>query len=442
MNDKTTKILLVDDEPTILKTLAICFEDLGFEVIKFLNSQDAAGSLEDEMFDLAFIDLKMGPLDGLQLLEEIRKKSSHTTVVIITAHGSIESAVEAIKKGAYDYLQKPFDYTELQFYVRRVLDYHKLKSELVDLRNKVSQLQDLDLIITRDKKMRQLINLADRAAGTDLTILIEGESGTGKELFADRVHDNSTRSDKPFVKINCAAVPENLLESELFGHVKGAFTGAIKDRPGRFEVADGGSIFLDEIAELSPALQAKLLRFLQSMEFERVGENKTRKVDVRIIAATNKDLEKSIQDGGFRDDLFYRLNSVHLKIPPLRERTEDIPLLIQSFITKFSPGPVKQISPEALSLLRYYDWKGNVRELENTIERTVLLSSGNNIDTRDLPDKIRKFKASLKDIKSLEEMEKEHIQLVLQNATNLQQAATILDIDPATLWRKRKKYQI
>jgi len=442
MNKKSTKILLVDDEPTILKTLAICFEDLGFSVNKFLDPQEAANSVAGDNFDIAFIDLKMSPIDGLQLLEEIKSKSPHTTVIIITAHGSIESAIEAIKKGAYDYLQKPFDYNELQLYARRVWDYHKLKTEVTDLRNRISQLQDMDLIITRDHKMRELINLADRAAGTDLAILIEGESGTGKELFAQRIFEKSSRLDNPFIKINCAAVPENLLESEFFGHIKGAFTGAIRNREGRFEAADGGTIFLDEIAELSPSLQAKLLRFLQSREFERVGESQTIKVDVRIIAATNRDLEKSIQEGHFREDLFYRLNSVHLKIPPLRQRIDDIPLLIQAFITKFSPGPVKQITPEALNILRYYEWKGNVRELENTIERIVLLSANDTIDVRDIPEKIRRTKKSMEKLKTLNEVEKEHIQFVLQNAINLQQAAEILDIDPATLWRKRKKYHI
>ena len=441
MHKSNIHILLVDDEPNILKTLSICFEDMGFQVTQFLDSQKAADSLNQISYDIAFIDLKMSPLDGLQLLDVIKQHSPHTTVIIITAHGSIESAVEAIKSGAYDYLQKPFDFTELQLYTQRIVDYHLLKSEVASLRNEVNQYKSSDTIITKNKRMRELIDLAHRVAETDLPVLIEGESGTGKELFAQEIFQNSVRRDKPFIKINCAAVPETLMESELFGHVKGAFTGAIRDRQGRFEAADGGTVFLDEIGELSPALQAKLLRFLQHMEFERVGESKTRKVDVRVIVATNRKLEEALEDGSFREDLFYRLNTVHLKVPPLHERPDDLLLLIQYFLKKFAPEKEFEITARAQTLLSSNLWKGNVRELENAIERAVLLSKDTTIDLNDLPEEIT-HSSTVNEMKTLEQLEKEHIQYVLQNATDLQEAAKILGINPSTLWRKRKHYNL
>jgi DNA-binding NtrC family response regulator len=442
MKKTNIHILLVDDEPNILKTLSICFEDLGLKVSKFLNSQKAADSLHQTSYDIAFIDLKMSPLDGLQLLKEITAESPGTTVIIITAHGSIESAVEAIKLGAYDYLQKPFDFTELQLYTQRIVDYHLLKSEVRSLRQQISQYKSSDTIITKNKRMQELIDLARRVAETDLPVLIEGESGTGKELFAQEIYKNSSRHDKPFIKINCAAVPETLMESELFGHIKGAFTGAISDRKGRFEVADGGTVFLDEIAELSPALQAKLLRFLQYMEFERVGESRTRQVDVRIIVATNRNLEEARKDGSFRQDLFYRLNTVHLKIPPLRERPDDLALLIHFFLNKFAPEKDFTITTQAQAILCSNHWNGNVRELENSLERAVLLSKDTSIDVNDLPEEIYRSPTSSAEMMTLEHLEKEHIHNVLQIATDLQDAAKILGINPSTLWRKRKRYNL
>jgi NtrC-family two-component system response regulator AlgB len=441
MNKPNIHILLVDDEPNILKTLSICFEDMGFQVSQFLDSQKAANSLNQISYDIAFIDLKMSPLDGLQLLAEIKQHSPHTTVIIITAHGSIESAVDAIKSGAYDYLQKPFEFTELQLYTQRIVDYHLLKSEVASLRKEIDQYKSSETIITKNKRMRELIDLARRVAETDLPVLIEGESGTGKELFAQEIFQNSSRKDKPFIKINCAAVPETLMESELFGHVKGAFTGAVSDRQGRFEAADGGTVFLDEIGELSPAVQAKLLRFLQHMEFERVGESKTRKVDVRVIVATNRKLEEALEDGSFREDLFYRLNTVHLKVPPLHERTDDLLLLIQYFLKKFAPKKEFEISARAQAVLCSNLWRGNVRELENAIERAVLLSKDTTIDLNDLPEEITQS-STTDGMKTLEQLEKEHIQYVLQNATDLQEAAKILGVNPSTLWRKRKRYNL
>ncbi|WP_456442741.1 sigma-54-dependent transcriptional regulator, partial [Caldithrix abyssi] len=290
MAKEKPSVLVVDDEANILKTMTICLEDIGLNVTSCQRPQEALQRIVKQSFDLAFVDLKMRPIDGLKVLKEIKTFSPETTVVIITAHGSIESAVEAMKEGAFHYLQKPFDYLELQILAQKALEYHRLRKEVENYRAQLRQLTGTENIITRHKKMLENIQMAKRIAATDLSVLIEGESGTGKELFAQLIYQHSDRQDKPFIKINCAALPDNLLESELFGHVKGAFTGAIKDRKGRFELADGGTIFLDEIGELSPSLQAKLLRVLQQKEFERLGESKSRKIDVRIIAATNKNL--------------------------------------------------------------------------------------------------------------------------------------------------------
>lgn len=436
------KVLLVDDEPHILKTMGICFEDLGFETRKCLKPREAVELVRRERFDLAFVDLKMSPVDGIEVMEEIKRAAPETTVVIITAHGSIESAVEAIKKGAHQYLQKPFDFVELQLFAQKVLEYHQLKQEVKALREQAEGAAFAGEIITRNPRMREMIDLAERIAATNLSVLIEGESGTGKELFARLVYQKSERAKKKFVKINCAALPENLLESELFGHVKGAFTGAVKDRQGRFELADGGTVLLDEIAELTPALQAKLLRVLQQGEYERLGESITRKVDVRIIAATNKNLEEAIKEGTFREDLFYRLNAVRIRLLPLRERPEDILLLIQHFIKKFAGEEKIELSPEAAKALRLYRWSGNVRELENVMQRATLLAKNHKIELNDLPEEVRLAIANPEQPLSLEEVERQHIKKVLQVAKDLGEAAQILGVDPATLWRKRKKYQL
>jgi two-component system, NtrC family, response regulator AlgB len=440
MAAQTPSIIIIDDEAGILSTMKICLEDAGYKTTTFQNPGDAIEVIQQNNFDLAFVDLKMEPLNGLEVLNEIKHTSPETTVIIMTAHGSIETAVNAIKQGAYHYIQKPFDYLELQVFAQKALEYHALKSEIRSLRQQASATKFPGNIITQNPKMREMVALAEQVAQTNLTVLIEGESGTGKELFAQLIFDKSDRKDRPFVKVNCAALSENLLESELFGHIKGAFTGAIKDRVGRFELADGGTIFLDEIAELSPALQAKLLRVLQNKEFERLGESVTKKVDVRIVAATNKNLEEAIKEGTFREDLFYRLNSVRLKLLPLRERPEDINLLTYYFIKKFSDQKSKKISDDALKALRLNRWSGNIRELENTIERTVLLSQNKKIDRTDLPDSVIKMATEKSERLSLEEIEKHHIKKILQISKDLAEASEILAIDPATLWRKRKKY--
>lgn len=439
MSAKAT-VLLVDDEQNILKTVTIGLEAVGFEVTSFSEPLKALDALREQQFDLAFYDLKMSPVDGMALLKETKKLSPVTTVILMTAHGSIDSAVEAIKLGAYDYIQKPFEFSELRLFAEKVFEHHTMKRELADLKEELQRTKTSDEIVTRSEKVRAVIDLAMQVAPGNIAVLIEGESGTGKELFSHLIHQNSSRKEKPFVVVNCSALAEQLLDSELFGHVKGSFTGATKDRQGRFEAADGGSIFLDEIGEVPSQMQVKLLRFLQSKEYERVGETGTRKVDVRVIAATNKNLEEAVKAGAFREDLFYRLNAVTLKLPPLRERKEDIPLLVTHFLRKFGSG--SELSKEAFTALKNYSWKGNVRELENVIERAVLLARGGEIRLQHLPEQFQQVAPSSASMMSLEEMERQHILKVLRIANDLEEAASILNIDPATLWRKRKKFQL
>jgi DNA-binding NtrC family response regulator len=437
---KRGKVLIIDDEPNILKTLTLGLEAIGFDVTGFANPLDALENVVEIDYDIAFIDLMMTPIDGMKVLKEMKRKSPSTTSVIITAHGSIDSAVEAIKEGAFDFLQKPFDLKELQVFTEKVLEHHLLHKEVHELRRRLAS-EPVSEIITRNSAMLQQLELARQIADSTLTVLIEGESGTGKELVGQFIHASSNRKGRPFVKVNCAALAENLLESELFGHTKGAFTGAIRDREGKFESADGGTIFLDEIGEITPAIQVKLLRFLQNREFERVGENNVRKVDVRVIAATNKKIIDSLEEGSFREDLYYRLNAVKISLPPLRERPEDILLLTYHFVKKFSKDASQvEISPEALKLMTAYPWRGNVRELENVIERAVLLAKSETILPSHLPSEFQNVDESLNNLLSLEEIERQHIARVLKISKDLEEASQVLDIDPATLWRKRKKY--
>lgn len=438
MSDRPT-VLLVDDEQNILKTVNIGLEAVGFAVTAFSDPVEGQNAIRTTPFDIAFYDLKMSPVDGMELLKETRRVSPHTTVVLMTAHGSVDSAVEAMKNGAFDYLQKPFEFSELRLFAEKVLEHHNLKREVSMLKQELERRTFGD-IVSRSPVMASVMDLAMQVARGNIAVLIQGESGTGKELLANLIHRNSPRAEQPFVVVNCAALAEQLLESELFGHVKGAFTGATKDRQGRFESADGGTVFLDEIGEISPAIQVKLLRFLQNKEFERVGETETRKVDVRVIAATNKNLEEAVRQGTFREDLYYRLNAVTLKLPPLRDRMEDVPLLVTHFLRKF--GSAGELSQDAFTALRGYTWKGNVRELENVIERAVLLAQGGEIQLHHLPEQFQHLESPSSALLSLEEVEREHIVKVLRMAKDLEEAAAILDIDPATLWRKRKKFQL
>jgi len=438
MEQKKPKVLVVDDEKNILRTIGICLESIGIDVTLCAKPQEVLHLLQEYVFDVAFVDLKMSPMDGIEILEEITQYSPNTTVIIMTAHGSVDTAVAAIKKGAYDYLQKPFDFEELKLFTQKVLAHHRLVHEVAELREELASMQGSGEIITRNRAMIEQLDIAARVAESTISILVEGESGTGKELMAHFIHQKSNRADKPFVKVNCAAIPEQLLESELFGHVRGAFTGALKDRQGRFEMADGGTIFLDEIGELPSSIQSKLLRVLQTKDFERVGENSTRKVDVRVISATNRNIDEALKEGSFREDLFYRLNGVRIKLPCLRERPEDVPLLIHHFLKKKSADRDIKISPEADRMLRAYRWSGNVRELENVIERSALLAANGVIEPVHLPEEIGN--ASAPSALSLEEAEKVQIKKVLQISKDYDEAARILGVDRKTLLNKRKKF--
>jgi NtrC-family two-component system response regulator AlgB len=447
------RILIVDDEPHILKTMTISLKAVGFEVVGYTEAEEAlkdvdkdwAGSIQ---YDVAFIDLMMFPMNGITLMQELHRRMPDLTIVIITAHGTVETAVQALKQGAYDYLQKPFDLKELIEFVDRVIASHKLQSKS----------HSQNSIITENPTYLGVLRMAERVANSNLTVLIEGETGTGKELLADFIHQKSDRVEKPIVKLNCAALSTELIEAELFGHTKGAFTGAMKDREGRVEAANGGTLFLDEVGEMPVAMQAKLLRFLQSREFQRVGENDTRYSDVRIVAATNRNLEDAIHDGQFREDLFYRLSGVRLLLPPLRLRREDIMPLAQKFVNTASEGKSSpQFSEEVKRLLLEYDWRGNVRELENTVFRAAILAGNRKtIESEDLPEHIaRRMTASATrdfamfgsttsedGFKSLDDVERDYINYIIANTSSLEEAARVLKIDSATLWRKRKKYSL
>ncbi len=391
------KVAVIDDDPVVNDLLSDFLSSEGHEVVKAKDGREGLEALKREVFDVVFLDLKLPGLDGLQILERSKETiNSRTPVVIITAHGSIDTAVKAMQLGALDYITKPFRLEETSVVVKKALEFKRLKEENVALRRQIKERYATYGIIGTSAKMQEVFSLIDKIADTDSTVLITGESGTGKELVARTIHYKSSRSENNFVPINCGAIPKDLLESELFGHEKGAFTGAISTRIGRFELANGGTIFLDEVGELAPELQVKLLRVLQEREFERVGGVKTIKVDVRIIAATNKDLEELVQKGKFREDLFYRLNVIPLHLPPLRERKDDIPLLVEHFIEKHALSKGREspeISQEILNIFMQYPWPGNVRELENIIERLCILASGRKVELSDLPERFRSLPA-------------------------------------------------
>ena len=438
------KILVIDDEKNILKVIELTLISQDYMPEVFLNPIEGLKRAQEIYFDIAFVDLKMEPVDGLEVLSQLKKISPDTTVVLMTAFASVETAVEAIKKGAYDYITKPFTHKEFIILTDRVFEYHKIKKELQGLK---SQFDD-DLVssefVTQNFHVRDILKEAREVAQSDIPVLIEGESGTGKEILARYIHNNSKRRENLFTPINCAAIPENLFESEIFGHVKGAFTGALKDRIGRFETGNFGTIFLDEVAEISKPLQVKLLRFLQNMEFERIGENISRKVDVRIISATNRNVKQSIQNGELREDFYYRLNGISFKLPPLKERKDDIPLLIDYFLKKSSPDKELKIAPETIQIINHYDWPGNVRELENIVKRLIVFAKDQIITPEILPSEISNDepKNYKKLMPTLEEVEKDYIKSILKSHPVPKDAAGILGISLTTLWRKRKEYKI
>ncbi|MBI1894267.1 MAG: sigma-54-dependent Fis family transcriptional regulator [Candidatus Rokubacteria bacterium] len=391
MAEAAAKILIVDDEPSLREYLAIALEREGYEVGKAESGEEARRLLEEDAYDLALVDLRMPGADGLEVLRRAKSVDPTLMVVMMTAYSTVETAVEAMKEGAFDYLIKPFKTEVLKVQIRRALEHRALHRENVWLRREVETKYRFENIVGKSPKMQELFETIVRVAGSRATVLVVGERGTGKELVARAIHFNSPRKGGPFVPLNCSAIPQELMESELFGHVKGAFTGAVASREGVFELAHGGTLFLDEISEIPLTLQAKLLRVIQEREFRRVGGTKEIRVDVRIISATNRNLTEAVAKGSFRDDLFDRLNVVQLNVPPLRDRAEDIPLLVYHFLQRFSSEverPIKLVAPEALALLEAYQWPGNVRELENLIERAVTLARSDRIDVADLPESI------------------------------------------------------
>jgi len=444
-------IIVIDDEQRQRDILKTILEDEGYEAHTASSAEEGLELINALHPDVVITDLKMGGISGVQLLDSLPEGSARPAVIIMTAYGTIASAVEAMKKGALDYLTKPLEKDVIVFTVRKAVERVNLFRENVRLKDALFGKFRMEGIIGGSKKMKEVIDVAKKVTPTSVTILIYGESGTGKELIARAIHYNSSRKEKPFIKVDCASLVDSLLESELFGHVKGAFTGAISDKVGRFELADGGTIFLDEIGNISLTSQAKLLRVLQDGEFERVGESKTKKVDVRVIAATNIDIKKAVREKKFREDLYYRLKVVSIHLPPLRERKEDIPLLVRHFVDRFNKSMGKEvinIFPGAMEMLMRYNYLGNIRELENIIEHAFIRCNGNTIFPHHLPedflhDEKGFIESILKSKRPFEDLERRLILKVLDE-TNwaYQEAASRFGISRATLWRKIKRHGI
>ena len=441
------KILVVDDEKNIRASLSALFEGAGHQVKTAENAQQALALLAEEgNFDLVLSDYRMAELNGLELLQQIKRESPALPVILMTAYATVENAVAALKSGAADYVTKPFTLEQIQHVVDRALEMQNLRAENKVLRDAMG---DQPLLESRNPNMRRLFEIARQAAASEATILLIGESGTGKNVLAQQIHKWSPRNRGPFVVVNCTTLSEHLLESELFGHTRGAFTGAFKDKPGRLEAADQGTVFLDEIADLTPALQTKFLRFVQEQSFERIGGDRTIQVDARIIAASNRDLTAEVAAHRFREDLFYRLNVITLQVPPLRERRVDILPLAERLLSVAALRYHREqihLSPEAASAIKRYTWPGNVRELRNAVERAVVLCRGDTITPDYLPDALFRNHGEPfpgdSAAASLEEIEREHIVQVLAETPTLEDAAARLGINPSTLWRKRKRYKI
>ncbi len=454
-------VLVVDDVPDIRTTMSEILKYKGFAVDQATDGQEAIELINTRFYDIVLTDIAMPRKNGMEVLKYIKNNSPDTICIMITGFGSIEGAVEALRMGAFDYLSKPIKPSEVVVIIEKALEVRDLKRENKSLREELQNRYSYDRIVGQSESIKKVFKLVDKVAHTDSTVLITGESGTGKELIAHAIHYASGRKTKPFVPINCAAIPEELLESELFGHEKGAFTHAIRTRIGRFELANKGTIFLDEIGEMSPSLQVKLLRVLQERCFERVGGVKTINVDIRVVAATNIDLEEAVNKGTFREDLYYRLNVIPIHLPPLRERKGDIPLLVNHFLKKFSKGTdVKSIDENALMMLEAYDWPGNVRELENIVERLVILANGPTITLADIPETILRKSGHVPIPKSseppailpedglslseaVEQFEKTLILQALERTNGVKnRAAKLLKMNRTTLIEKMKKMKL
>jgi len=441
---KKVKVLVVDDEAIVRESLHDWLSDAGYLVLTAENGHQALEIIEKEKPSIAISDLVMPGMDGIELLKRAKEISPGIEVIIITAYGSIPTAIAAMKEGAYDYIEKPFRPEKAELLVEKLVEHQRLLEENISLRQKLEERYRFENIITKSSKMQQVIELIKVVAKSNATALIIGETGTGKELVARAIHSQGYRKDKPFVAVSCAALPESLLDSELFGHEKGAFTGAYTQRKGKFEIANKGTLFLDEIGEMSANIQVHLLRVLEGKEFTRVGGNELIKVDIRVVSATNRDLKEAVANGQFREDLYYRLNVVTIELPPLRERREDIPLLAEHFLKKFALENQKKVagfSPQATEFLLRYDWPGNVRELENAIERAVILAKNSLIEIADLPHQSLSLAYSALPGKNLKEMEKNHIWGVLSETRgNYSEAARILGITRMTLYNKVRDY--
>jgi len=446
---KKPPILLIDDDDSLRRVMEFSLTEAGYRIQTASSGEEGLQLFGKASYGAVITDITMPGMSGMEVLAAIHQQDPAMPVIVITAYGTIESAVDAMKQGAFDYITKPVSRDELRLTLDKALRMRRLEKENVELRAEVTDRYRFEHIVGGSGKLRDILDMAGRVAASEASVLITGESGTGKELLAKGIHYNSLRSTGPFVAVNCAAIPEQLIESELFGHVKGAFTGAIRDREGRFELADGGTLFLDEIGDLRFDLQAKILRALQERQVDRVGGGRPIGVDVRVIASTNRDIDRAVKEGAFREDLFYRLNVIHLHLPPLRERKEDVPLLAGFFVKKFNPGSATGIEPAALTALAAYGWPGNIRELENVVERASVLKRGAMITRADLPDKLTKETSGVEDIIlnlpeegiSLEDLEKKLIVKALEKHNgNQTHAAEYLGITRPTLIYRMEKY--
>ncbi len=461
MTEKEVHLLLVEDEPELRAATAERLVEQGFRVVQAESGEEALDRLADFAFDVIITDLRLPGIDGTEVIQKTLERYPDIVGVVVTGYGTVKDAVEAIKRGASDFITKPFQFDQLLHILTSSLEQRRLKSENAYLRSQLEERYRFEGIVGRSQPMRRLFDVLETVAGTASTILVTGETGTGKELVARAIHHNSPRKSHRFVALNCGAIPENLLEAELFGHVRGAFTGAVATRPGRLEQANGGTLFLDEIGSMSAGLQAKLLRALQEREFERVGDTHSIRVDVRVIAATNSDMEQMVEDGTFRKDLYYRLHVIPIHLPPLRERRDDIPLLVKSLLHKLGalvdpPRSDVVFSQEAMRRLMAYDWPGNIRQLENIIERALALTPGRDqLDISDLPDDFGSGTTQLSSVdislpdegidlqRYVHDIERELIRLSLdRSGGNKQKAAQLLNIKRTTLIEKAKRLDV